>query len=277
VPTVYLCSRKDGESGYPRGTPGIEVFLGTMTDERSAMHGWAAVFMAIFKDISEVNEFGLDFFQDQINLNVDVAPSIESIVQTALGILNKRKPEALFSIQYYEEEKFLGLVAEVIRPQFLKFQKSLESYMDRNNLIPNEIFDVAGHPLYLLVVFDEARSLLTDSSEPLLAFRRFMRIFASLNVVLDSGVFGIVTDTMSRVSNFVPTPFSDPSSRVADFRTRLMHPVIEMLSMNIHGKDKPFPTSWRSMRNRRKCSDLVVIYGIRCFWILYKGRYYLGI
>ena len=160
VPTVYLCSRKDGESGYPRGTPGIEVFLGTMTDERSAMHGWAAVFMAIFKDISEVNEFGLDFFQDQINLNVDVAPSIESIVQTALGILNKRKPEALFSIQYYEEEKFLGLVAEVIRPQFLKFQKSLESYMDRNNLIPNEIFDVAGHPLYLLVVFDEARSLL---------------------------------------------------------------------------------------------------------------------
>jgi len=72
VPTVYLCSRKDGESGYPRGTPGIEVFLGTMTDERSAMHGWAALFMAIFKHVSGVNEFVNEFGYLQTHFSLEM-------------------------------------------------------------------------------------------------------------------------------------------------------------------------------------------------------------
>jgi len=43
-----------------------------MTDERSAMHGWAALFMATFKHVSGVNEFVNEFGYLQTHFSLEM-------------------------------------------------------------------------------------------------------------------------------------------------------------------------------------------------------------
>jgi len=104
-----------------------------------------------------------------------------------------------------------------------------------------------GHE-FLLVAFDESRTLLCNVTEDLNIFRLVRRFFRKLGLALakvqTTQICVMFTDTMSSVANFAQATRADPSLRVVDkiVASKLFPPIYLLDTMDMFPPLKPLTT-----------------------------------
>ncbi|KAE9005511.1 hypothetical protein PR003_g17166 [Phytophthora rubi] len=141
---------------------------------------------------------------------------------------------------------------------------------------PTELHNQAPDSPVLVLVIDEARSLLAESDGYGVSYFRLLRRALNranadlLEKKLPGIIFGVVVDTNSQIHDFVPPSVLDPSSRADQVTRRLFPPFVLTQTMDVFFKEPIDGLSFTYKNcvletNREKIREMLLSFG-RPLW-----------
>jgi len=233
IPVLYVCFRKKGAVGYPSRSDMSELLMEVVNDhtyEARVALIFTSLFLAGLKKLCELMKTH-SYEEACVQLSQSfLSPSFVDVIELEAAYLSLYDQWS----EYSKTNQTSVALEEFIRARAALFMaENLETILVLSPL-------VAGCPL-LTVVFDEARSMLDDGStrhvSTFRVCRRVMAYFGTMTRIqsivrylppgspvaaklqehgrleLPLPILGIMIDTNSTITNFMPVSVDDPSLR----------------------------------------------------------------
>jgi hypothetical protein len=198
IPTVYLCLQDIASTGYP---PHISA--------------GADLFERVLKSLKEGEEWR--FFY---------------LLQAIIQCFNDELTKCHDTQEFWDKQmdaSFCDSVWTEIQRRSKNWRDILDSEVNINAAFITE--DNSSDDVYFLFCIDEARSLISPTKgHNISPFRLFCR---ALRKVKWNGFFTLLLDTLSKISNFVPSKSLDPSHwDIEDLTLELFFPYFRLTTMD---------------------------------------------
>ncbi|CAG8633711.1 1920_t:CDS:2 [Paraglomus brasilianum] len=200
--TVYCCLHESKSSSYPSRSHISNILLHEFENERDAIVTYLAYICACCQRLEEFNGSCKEWFDEHTNKKLQ------------MGFWK--------NVEYRMSDIMHGLMKN---PTDSKMTEWITNYLDGGKLMWESSVNC-------LFAFDEACSLVDKNIERKTLFYYVQCALKLLPKKL--GIFAIFTDTHSKISNFSPVSYLDPSIRDATKGSKLFEPfyLLDTVDMN---------------------------------------------